>query len=406
MANADDQLAARAQDILAALQDNRPLDDVFTPAFLAAVPPAQLRKIIDSMEAENGRILAVEEVKPLGSGAARFKMRMERAVASASLQLEPTTPFRVAGFRISAVTPLDEGPQRILSDFQALPGQSGFALVRLGDAGIQPVLTSHADQQFAIGSTFKLWVLDTLAEEIAQGRLRWDQVVRLGQRSFPTGQMQDWPDQAPVTVETLATMMMSISDNTATDTLIRLIGRNRIGAHMRALRHGDPARSLPLLTTREAFALKAGSAGARAAYATADDAAQLRQLEALERGFSERPDTRDIFFGEKPVAIDSIEWFASPNDSARAMDSLRRRSDPRVLAILGVKPGLTGELASRFRRIGYKGGSEPGVVNLSWILQSRKGEWYVATASWNNPAQPVDDHRLEALAQRLIAMIP
>ena len=379
---------------------------MFTPAFLNAVPPAQLLQIIDSMEAENGRIIAVEEVKPLGSGAARFKLRMERAVASASLQLEPTAPFRVAGFRISAITPLDEGPQRLLSDFQALPGQAGFALVRLGDAGMQPVLASHADQQFAIGSTFKLWVLDALAEDTARGRLHWDQVVRLGQRSFPTGQMQDWPDQAPVTVETLATMMISISDNTATDTLIRLIGRDRIGQHIRALGHGDPSGTLPLLTTREAFALKAGSAGARAAYASGDDAAQLRQLEMLERGLADRTNPRDVFFGEKPVAISSVEWFASPNDIARVFDSLRRRSDPRVLAILGVKPGLSGEQAVRFRRLGYKGGSEPGVVNLSWILQSRKGEWYVATASWNNASDAVDDHRLEQLGQRLIAMIP
>ena len=54
--------------------------------------------------------------------------------------------------------------------------------------------------------------------------------------------------------------------------------------------------------------------------------------------------------------------------------------------------------------IGYKGGSEPSVINLSWLLQDRTGEWHVVTLSWNNPDAPVDPEVFRALARRAIAL--
>ena len=118
-----------------------------------------------------------------------------------------------------------------------------------------------------------------LAREIAAGKRRWSDVVPLGARSFPGGTMQDWPQRAPVTLQTLATMMISISDNTATDTLMRLLGREAIAAEVVASGHSAPSRMLPMLTTIEAFALKAGDPARAAEYARADDKAQFAMLD-------------------------------------------------------------------------------------------------------------------------------
>ena len=57
--------------------------------------------------------------------------------------------------------------------------------------------------------------------------------------------MQDWPPGAAVTVETLATLMISVSDNTATDTLIRLVGRERVEARLAASGHQPARRDAP-----------------------------------------------------------------------------------------------------------------------------------------------------------------
>lgn len=388
----------RASDVAEVLRRRRSSEGIFAPTFLAAIPEAQLLAIIDQIAATNGPVTGADEVKAASATSGSFLLRFERAVAKVLIEVERDAPHRVAGLRITSVTPLDDGPPRLLADFAAPPGKTGFGLYRLTAEGPQPVLTSAPARQMAIGSTFKLWVLDAVAGEVAAGRLRWDQVVPLGKRSFPSGLTQDWPENAPVTVETLATLMISISDNTATDTLMRLVGRERISAWVRASGHGEADRTLPFMTTWEVFTLKARPAQELEAYAAADPAARERLLAAL------RPEA-DVTVSGKPAAIDTAEWFASANDVAAILNKLRQHKDPRVLAILGVAPHLPPDARARFAKVGYKGGSEPGVLNLSWLLQGKDGQWYVATASWNDPENPLDQQKFELLALRLIAMV-
>ena len=61
----------------------------------------------------------------------------------------------------------------------------------------------------------------------------------------------------------------------------------------------------------------------------------------------------------------------------------------------------TGELAY----VGYKGGSEPGVLNLTWLVRNRAGAWHVVTGSWNNPQALVDESRLIGLLARAIRLV-
>jgi beta-lactamase class A len=384
------------------MQGKRPAADIFTDRFLAEVPADKLVALARKLEMANGKILGIENVSTENGGTAAFGIRFERATATARLTIETAAPYRVGGFWIGSVVPTNDTMEKIAADFAALPGRAGFTVTKLD--GTPPVAAGHADEQFAIGSTFKLWVLDALAEEIAAGRRHWDEVVPLGPKSLPSGITQDWPAGTPATIETLAILMISRSDNTATDTLIHLIGRERIGERVRATGHSDPARALPFPTTADLFALKLGPAATREAYAKADETGQAQMLDAL--------DPQKIIAGAdssalagKPTAIDTIEWFASPADIARILDSLRRRSDQRVLQVLAVAPDLPADQRSRFGYVGYKGGSEPGVLNLSWLLRTKAGEWIVITASWNDPENSLDPGPLQQLAMRLVALI-
>lgn len=392
-------VAQRAAEIVTVLQGERPAADIFGERFLTQVSAEQLIALARQLQAEHGKLLGAEAAAAENASTATFRIRFERATATGRLTLDPAPPHKVGGFWITSVLPIDDDAEKIAADFAALPGRAGFAVVKLGE---KPEIVSGAkpDEQFAIGSTFKLWVLDALAEEIEAGRLRWDQVVRLGPRSLPGGITQDWPEGAAVTVETLATLMISRSDNTATDTLIRLVGRERIGQRVRATGHSAPARMLPLLTTAEAFALKLSPPAERDAYARADEAGQARMLAELDpyKAIVEA----DLAKLAAPTAIDAAEWFASPADIARVLDSLRRRADPRALQILAVAPSMPGELRKRFAYVGYKGGSEAGVLNLTWLLRAKSGEWIVVTASWNDAEKPLDAAKLEGLGQRLV----
>ncbi|TGD44549.1 hypothetical protein EEB11_02875 [Pseudotabrizicola sediminis] len=78
------------------------------------------------------------------------------------------------------------------------------------------------------------------------GQRDWADVVRLDSHntSLPSGLMQDWPVGSSVTLHTATLLMIAESDNTATDLLIDLLGRDRIAARL-GLATQD------LLTTRE-----------------------------------------------------------------------------------------------------------------------------------------------------------
>ncbi|MFL9455456.1 serine hydrolase [Tolypothrix bouteillei VB521301_2] len=49
--------------------------------------------------------------------------------------------------------------------------------------------------------------------------LAWKDVVQLqpSEKSLPSGMLHTWPDGSYLTVQTLASLMISLSDNTATD---------------------------------------------------------------------------------------------------------------------------------------------------------------------------------------------
>lgn len=102
--------------------------------------------------------------------------------------------------------------------------------------------------------------------------------------------------------------------------------------------------------------------------------------------------------------IDSIEWFASANDLRRIMERIAKLDDPTARQILAISPSVPEPNRGKRNYIGYKGGSEPGVLNLTWLLQARDGEWRVLAMTWNNPEAPVDATRMELLAQRLLAL--
>ena len=77
---------------------------------------------------------------------------------------------------VAAGEPGSMAPLTLAEEFAALPGSAGFMLARL-DAGAPAVIEARLPGQlFAVGSAFKLWVLDAVAADVAAGRLngvRW-----------------------------------------------------------------------------------------------------------------------------------------------------------------------------------------------------------------------------------------
>ena len=398
----------RADDVVGWLRGEIAPEDLFTTQFLAQIPAETLAQMNSQLASQFGAVLGVVSVERQGPLRARIAIRFERAVGSGTMVLADTGEARIAGLQLSDFAPVigngadgdtdQSSAEAIAADLAALPGATA---AWFGPLDGEPIFAyGDTDRQFALGSAFKLYVLGAVSEAVAEGRLRWDQVVPLGQASFPSGITQSWPEGAPMTVQSLATLMISISDNTATDTLLRLVGRDRVEQFLRRTGHSAPERSLPFLTTRELFLLKTLDTGP--AYAEADVARRRAMLADLD-GDGVTTEQVVAALGE-PKLVEQIEWFASMEDERKLLRALVALNDPVLFDILAVSPQLSETQRAGWAYAGFKGGSEPGVLNLTWLLKDEAGRWHMLAASWLNPEAAVENAALGLLAVRILAL--
>lgn len=403
VAPAKTPLEARAEEVVALLNGKVKPEAIFTDGFLKAVSVEQITGLSASITAQFGPAVEVALLNPRDGTRAALEIRFERGIGKGGIAIDPADAGRINELRFTSFDTLavaGDTPEKIAADLAALPGSVNAWFGPL-DGGA-PLISIGADTPLALGSTFKLYVLATLAEDVKAGRRKWTDVVPLTEKSFPSGQMQNWPEGSPVTLHTLASLMISISDNTATDQLIAVLGQKRILKLMRDSGHSNPEANNPFLTTRQVFLLKTlrpdQLEGRTAREVLANPAAAAFAAVA-------NPSLDDVnaAFASGPKAL-NIEWFASPADLAKLLGHMRKTADGEAFRIMAINPSATPAIKANWHYIGFKGGSEPGVLNLTWLLQDTDGSAHVLTLGWNNPAAVVDNGQLEMIAQRILLL--
>lgn len=404
-AAADTAFDRRAAQLVELLAGRIAYADYFAASFQAAVPRAQFDTITASLIAQYGTPVAVDRATSSDGHTGTVLLRFEKGVGTISLEVEAGPQEKVVGLVITGFAMADDNFDKVAAEIAALPGKTGFLVAELDGTAIRPLASANVDRQFATGSTFKLYILDELAAQIAAGKRRWSDVVPLSHFSFSSAGTANWPKDTPVTLQTLANWMISVSDNGATDTLIHLLGREAIEERMKSAGHSDPSRNIPLLTTVEAFALKGNNfSDLRPLFIKGDDPAQRKLIEANEARLT-LANVDGVSFTAGPRFIESLEWFASPDDIALLMVDLRARQSKTLLDAMAINNGVGPVAAADWSYLGYKGGSENGVLSMSLLGQRKNDDkWFVVTASWNNPDANIETGPLVALVTRLLAL--
>jgi beta-lactamase class A len=384
----------------------------FSPDFLAQVPASSVAALAKQLRDAFGAVGAVEQVTAVSPWQARFRLRYEKAIAPVEIAVAPAEPHQITQLLIRPPVTLqaprtEASVEAVAATLAALPGKAGILFARLDKDGPLPLAAANADQAFAIGSEFKLVILAELVRAITAGERRWDDMVTLDGTPLPGGLYAQRPPGTAVSLRELAGRMISVSDNSATDILLRRLGREKVEAMLSTVGIARPEGMRPFLGTLEAFKLKGVDGGALGQRWTAADEAGRRTLlaEAVARTPSSAIDEK-LFATGKPLQIEAVEWFASPADMVRVMDWLRHHTESgpaaEARALLAQNPGVGREAAARWQYLGYKGGSEPGVIAMTFLLQAKGGDWYAMSASWNDPAAVVDDARFAALMTRAV----
>ncbi|GAB5601887.1 serine hydrolase [Thermus sp. FJN-A] len=365
----------RGAEVLLRLFTEEVREEAFAPSFLAQVPVAQVAAIVAQLKANLG---APKGVRPLEPG--RYLLELERGYVPTRISLD--REGRIAGLFFEPPVAKLRSLEEALEAFRALPGRVGLWVERDGKA----ILALGEDTPLAVASAFKLLVLAALREEVEVGRRAWDEVVFLEEawKSLPSGLLQGWPEGSPLTLHTLASLMISVSDNTATDALIALLGRERLEAlapHHR-----------PFLTTREAFSLAArGNRDLLGAFREGNLEAKRQVLEALAgRGLPQVADL-PVDPGNWPPEAD---WRFSPRELCRWMGEVAD------LPLMGINPGVA---PFAWDRVAYKGGSRPGALSLVHALFRGESRYCVAFV-WNG--EGVDELKAFTLYGGLLELLP
>jgi hypothetical protein len=112
-------------------------------------------------------------------------------------------------------------------------------------------------------------------------------------------------------------------------------------------------------------------------------------------------------WGDTPRALD-LEWFADGRDLCNVMAALggRAKFDPEseLLKVLSKNPGVEIDRA-KWTYVGFKGGSEPGVMNLTWLLRRADGKWFVAVVAVNDETHKLDEGLVVNAAQGTLAIL-
>ena len=399
---ADPALNARTAELIAAITGAQSYDSYFAPSFRAALARAKWDAVVASMTAQMGKPLAIDRLTAVTPFSANLRVRFERGVVNAQIAIDPAAPHQVVGLLFTGPEMAGDTLDKLAADIRALPGTTGLGIYTLGEGAPRLVAGIAPDKAMPLGSAFKLWVLGELAREVRAGERKWSDVVPVGPASLPSGITQNWPAGSPVTVQTLATLMISISDNTATDTLVSLEG-DRLDDFV--TKAGAPGLA-PMLTTRQMFALKSpANADLAAQWATSLMPSARRTL--LDRNAARLRTTPvdPMMFAGRPTKIDTLEWFASAAETAGILDWLRKQGGETPLSLLAINPGIDPATRGKFDYVGFKGGSEPGVVTLNFLVRRNDGRWLAIAAGWHRNDAGVEENRLIMLMTRALVLL-
>jgi beta-lactamase class A len=331
------------------------------PSFTTQIPPSRLDGYIRQYKATLGTFERVE-----GNGANNeYVAVFSNGTLPSLIALDEQGRVVELLFRVPQLYSVGAA----IANLRALPGSVSYFVSENG----RETLGYGQEKPLSVGSSFKLSVLAALDSEIQKGRRHWNDVVLLQNawKSEPTGILQDWPAGSSLTLDTLASLMISQSDNTATDALIHLLGRAAIAPYV----PGDD----PLMTTRDMFVLKSKSNSALLDQWRAAPAPQRRELLAqLDRMPLPAADDLDT----SPANVD-VDWQYTNRDLCTLMAKVES------LPLMSINPGIVDP--ADWERVAYKGGSDWGAISMTSWLVGKDGKTYCMSATWNSPASQVDE---------------
>lgn len=393
----------------------------FAPATLASIPAATWLTLFQNLRAAapNGIVVDLILASPTditaligvpGAPASGQFVTLSTGYASNLIKSFGASPFALNG---SVITQADQAlTMAAAADrYVSLGDQSSLLVARITNNACTPIEQRSATTPRATASIFKTWVLGGLAKAVNDGQIAANSVIgRAAAETVRGSSLASEPLGTQFPLQDMATLMMGISDNTATDHLHQLVGRPRLESILATFNHSNPALLTPFLSVNETFNLFAGvPLNDAQAYATGTESFQRSYVDTVLEPLG--PVTG---FGNNTAVFISGSWQATAMDVCNAFAGIRKFNDrsegfqiaDRALSSQVAQPGLR----NRWERVWYKGGSldtGAGLVVLThaWMLQSDSRGTFVVVAMNNRSAPSVDQFAAQSATGRILQLL-
>lgn len=398
-----DQINSGAVDL-----NESDISDHFSDAYLDVIKPPELVWYFREYIAPAGPMTVVR----YEGGATELRTNAVVQVPSGYWRVEltvtpdPSHKIDLMWFEPVSVPPatarVPRGWSDLKDDFAAIAPNVSVTIAEVDGGECLPIARVDPDLVLPIASSFKLYVLGEAARQVEAGTASWDELLPIDPQfiSQPNGEMRYLPIGSEYSVAHFAEQMISKSDNTATDHLIGRLGREAVQSAFAEMGQADPSVNVPLMLTREWFALRMRFTDDQIEdYLTLDDAEKLDFLRETADPVADTIEETELWPGSR-WAYD-VEWFASSGDLCRALAYLQDKgSQPgmeTVLNALSLKPEIVFDPAV-WSYVGYKGGYETGVMSENFLLQrASDGRWFAIAAVITDPNWEINGFGLRDL---------
>ncbi len=394
--------------------------------FVSAYDPVTMRDFINSLRESqpNARIIDLISITPVR---ATFVIEGENPDSSLGfVQLgtqyagqQLINLFGVQPFGGTVQFPSDQ--TRSLSEaanhFQSLAADNSLFVGRINSNNqCEGVIERLPDTPRGLGSIFKMWVLAAVAERLNAGQsLPQDLITLVASERAAAGIINNEALGTQFSLGDMAIMMMANSDNTSTDHLHELVGRDAVETVVSDFGIVETDQLLPFLNISEQFHV----------FTRFDQTTALSYVNG-NLAFREQFLTNEIipegpsfpisfpFFHEE--LLTSGTWRASARDICRTLAGMHAlpRNTPgfevidQAMGLQAAQPGIR----DRWGRVWYKGGSLASgasgnhVLTNAWLLQS-DGEQkpWVVVALTNDDAGGIDIFEVNSVLSRILELI-
>ena len=300
-----------------------------------------------------------------------------------------------------------------LDKFQTLSSESSILVAEINSNGAcQPLYERNSSQLRATASVFKIWVLAAAAEAFLLGDIDiFQNITLVASEMAPGGTINSEPLGTNFPLIEIATLMLGISDNTATDLLHETVGRDLINLVISSLNLSNPDALTPLLSINEQFHLFFS-------FPLATTLSYVNGTEAFQQQFLEDEIVPLGPVTTYPFNNDSIfvsgSWRASPMDICKTFSFLRdlpQGSDSLYMTDVALGSQVAQpDVRDHWDRVWYKGGSLTSGVNglqvltHAWMLENQGENPKVVITMSNDSSGGIDIYAVQSIAGRVLRL--